>query len=323
MAANNNDPIDENEETFVASRTLPDEKPPAVERRKGKTASMVVVEGGDIGQEFNLSQGEMYIGRLPTVDIPIYDAKASRKHAKITYKRNHASGLEGYELVDLDSTNGTILNDTKITRPSLLREGDKVRIGETVLKFSYHDEIDSQYQQKIRHLINYDNLTGLFTKRYFDHLFEQELLRNSRTRRKLACLMMDLDHFKKVNDTHGHLMGSHVLKEVGALILGNLRSQDVVGRYGGEEFIAYLPGLGRVEAWNVANRLREAIGRHPFTYDGKSTHVFISIGVSIYPMHAENSETLIRIADDALYQAKETGRNKVVLAPEPHPGAKA
>jgi diguanylate cyclase (GGDEF)-like protein len=129
--------------------------------------------------------------------------------------------------------------------------------------------------------------------------------------------MMDLDFFKSVNDTHGHLMGSHVLAEVGKLIIDSVRRRDVAGRYGGEEFIAYLSEVDPNDALQAAERVRKAIATHPFTLDDKTVRVTISIGVAHYPVHGNDSKELIGAADKALYDAKNRGRNRVMLAGSP------
>ena len=125
--------------------------------------------------------------------------------------------------------------------------------------------------------------------------------------------MMDLDHFKSVNDTHGHLMGSHVLAEVGRLIRDSIRTVDVSARYGGEEFVSYLPEAFLAGAHQVAERVRRAIESHSFSLDGRTIRVTISIGIALFPEHGREINTLVARADKALYRAKESGRNRVCV----------
>ena len=139
------------------------------------------------------------------------------------------------------------------------------------------------------------------------------MVRAERYSHPLAVLMMDLDHFKQVNDTHGHLVGSHCLSEVGRLIRETTRSVDVNGRYGGEEFISYLPETGFDEAMIVAERIREAIGSRWMRYHDTLYQVRISIGVAYFPAHGRTLEALIHAADLALYRAKSRGRNRCEL----------
>lgn len=126
--------------------------------------------------------------------------------------------------------------------------------------------------------------------------------------------MMDLDRFKSVNDTHGHLMGSHVLSEVGRIIRSDIRSADVSARYGGEEFVSYLAEIDAAGALLAAERLRNAIAAHTFALDDVSTRVTISIGVATAPLHGRTIKELVAAADRALYRAKKGGKNRVCAA---------
>jgi diguanylate cyclase (GGDEF)-like protein len=129
----------------------------------------------------------------------------------------------------------------------------------------------------------------------------------------LAVLMMDLDYFKQVNDTHGHLMGSHVLTEVGAIVARSIRGADVAARYGGEEFVAYLPETDGAGAMQVAERIRGNVEAAAFTLDGRTAHITISSGISLFPAHGRTLRELVARADRALYRAKEEGRNRICL----------
>jgi diguanylate cyclase (GGDEF)-like protein len=269
---------------------------------------VIVVEGPALGKQVRLEADELVIGRSESADISLDDKLLSREHAKLIATR-HNGGTE-YFIEDLGSTNGTYLNGLRVGRSSL-REGDKIHLGGTILRFSFHDEIDSAYQRRIYDMIHYDDLTGLFTLRFFYAEMDKELARADRSGRPLSLLMMDLDHFKRVNDTHGHQTGSYVLKEVGRLIRSSLRSSDMAGRYGGEEFIAFLSGAGKDQSKVCANRIRSGIARFNFRYEEHTPRVTISIGVSTYPADGRTIEALVKRADECLYRAKQTGRNRV------------
>ncbi len=185
-----------------------------------------------------------------------------------------------------------------------------------MLKFVLLDQIEATFHAEIRNRITYDQLTGLLTKESLFLALETELERCLRYEYPLAVLMMDLDHFKSVNDGHGHLMGSHVLAEVGRLIRESIRDADVSGRYGGEEFTSYLAETGVEGAIVAAERIRSAIEAHRFTLDRVTIDVRISIGIATAPEHGRDVKTLVKAADEALYQAKETGRNRVCVAGE-------
>ncbi len=276
-------------------------------------ASLVVMEGAEIGRDFRLVRTSLLIGRGSRSDIHIPDDRASREHARIECRWDEWKQVHRYLLIDLDSTNHTCLNSGEIERAEL-HDGDKIQIGDTVLKFVLLDEVDARFHKEVRHRIKYDRLTGLLTLESLFLALRMELQRCRRYQRPLALLMMDLDFFKAVNDNHGHLMGSHVLAEVGRLIRESLRGRDVSGRYGGEEFTAYLSETGPGAARSAAERIRRAIASHPFTLEGRTIHITISIGIARFPRHGSDVRSLLARADRALYDAKGGGRNRVVAA---------
>ena len=237
------------------------------------------------------------------------ETRVSRRHAII---RRSRPGTDEFEVVDLASTNGTLVNGEAIERCALTN-GDKVGIGGSTLKFALLDRADLAYQSRIVEMIHIDDLTGLLTKRSLYRALEKELIRAERYRHPLAVLMMDLDHFKRINDTHGHLVGSHCLAEVGKIIRESTRTVDVNGRYGGEEFISFLPETDSRDAFMVAERIREAIGTRWFRYDATLYQVRISIGISCFPENGSDIESLVKGADTALYRAKSQGRNRCEL----------
>jgi diguanylate cyclase (GGDEF)-like protein len=176
------------------------------------------------------------------------------------------------------------------------------------------DKADVAYQSRIVQMIHLDELTGLLTKRSLFRELEKELIRTERYQHPVSVLMMDLDHFKLVNDRHGHLVGSHCLSEVGSLIREATRVTDVNGRYGGEEFVSFLPETDTAAAVMVAERIRETMAARTFNYGGTAYQVRISIGVATYPADGTTVEALVQSADTALYQAKALGRNRTVVA---------
>jgi len=166
-----------------------------------------------------------------------------------------------------------------------------------------------------------DSLTGVNNRRFFDQRLIEETGRAQRTNEPLACLFMDVDHFKSVNDQHGHQLGDEVLRKIAGLIREQLRASDVLGRYGGEEFSALLVNADSDSAMEIAERIRAVIEKQSFsTPDDKLMSVTISIGVAILPAEfaeiasVKLSEDLVERADQAVYQAKHNGRNLVVLA---------
>jgi diguanylate cyclase (GGDEF)-like protein len=168
---------------------------------------------------------------------------------------------------------------------------------------------DALRDQSIR-----DPLTGLFNRRYMEESLEREIARATRSATPVAVLILDLDHFKKINDTYGHSAGDHVLRELGAILRYRSRTEDVAARHGGEEFMLMLPGMGKIDAVQRAEELRVAIGDIQLLDNGIDLpKVTVSIGVAVFPDHGYTADDLLRSADRALYRAKNSGRDRVVL----------
>jgi diguanylate cyclase (GGDEF)-like protein len=284
----------------------------ATDRLKRSHASLVVIQGLDIGRDFRLRRKGMTLGRAVDADIRIFDDLASREHARIERRWQKGKGNPAFHLIDLGSTNHTFVNSRQIDRVQL-KDGDRIQIGSTVLKFVLLDDVEAKFHEEVRHRITYDQLTGLLTKESLYLALEMELKRSKRYGLPLAVLMMDLDSFKSVNDRYGHQTGSRVIAEVGRLIRESIRSADVSGRYGGEEFVSYLAESSAAHAVQVAERIRSAIEHHRFIVDDLSATTTISIGIAMRPDHGEALEHLVAQADKALYEAKRAGRNRVCL----------
>lgn len=265
----------------------------------------------------------MILGRALDADVRINDPRASRLHARIRVERDARTGETRYRLTDLNSTNGTVLNGLPVT-DAYLRDGDKIIVGAHILRFDLLDEIDREFQQRIHRLLAHDELTGLLTSKSFFSELNRETERAEAEGRTFCVLMMDLDHFKSVNDRFGHLVGSQTLETVGGLIKDALRAGDVAARFGGEEFAAFLLNATYQQGAVAAERVRAAIENHRFDtsrriesgetlIDANELRLTISVGVAAYPEDARDSVKLVELADTALYRAKRTGRNRVVL----------
>src|SRR5678815_1004224 len=192
---------------------------------------------------------------------------------------------------------------------------DRIRIGTTtILKFTYHDHLDESFQQQMYDAALRDGLTKAYNKKYFLDRLETEIAYARRHRTERSVLMFDVDHFKKVNDTHGHLAGDTVLVRVAKLAQGTIRTEDIFARYGGEEFAVLCRGVKRDSAAVLAERLRSLVDGTVMEHEGQRMPVTISIGVAAYPdIDVENGLDLVAAADAALYEAKRGGRNRVVL----------
>ncbi len=271
---------------------------------KAKEACLVQLYGPDLGKRYSLGPRSMIIGRSESTDIYVERDSVSRNHARI-----YQVGEE-YIIEDLGSTNGTYVNDQKVTKV-LLRDGDIIKIGEVIFKFLSRDNLENVYHAELYRLATTDGLTTVYNKRYFIECIDREFSRAMRHNRSLSLVMMDIDHFKKLNDTYGHLAGDFVLKKTALLVKSNIRREDIFARYGGEEFALLLPETERWQAIKIAEKLRKIIERSPYKFNGTPIRVTASFGVaSTYP-GLVNPQQLIDIADKNLYTAKQNGRNQV------------
>jgi hypothetical protein len=163
-----------------------------------------------------------------------------------------------------------------------------------------------------------DPLTGLYNRRFLQETFVKELSSARRHKRALGVMVLDVDHFKRFNDTFGHAAGDTLLAAVGKLLASSFRNEDIVCRYGGEEFVVVLPYAGLEDTTRRAEELRQAIARLKLQHQGTPLGpVTASLGVSAFPLHGRDEASLIAAADAALYEAKHAGRNRVVTAPTP------
>jgi diguanylate cyclase (GGDEF)-like protein/PAS domain S-box-containing protein len=172
------------------------------------------------------------------------------------------------------------------------------------------------YEQKLVQMAKVDGLTGVFNRRYLDTRLQEELERSRRHGNPLSIMMLDIDHFKDINDTQGHICGDYTLRKISELLLNLVRTSDILGRYGGEEFCCVLPETSFEQAIVLAERCREQIAADQFSCTDYQTRVTISIGVT--DLHRNDTlDSIIKRADDALYQAKRAGRNRVCSSPAP------
>ncbi|HYY59746.1 MAG TPA: GGDEF domain-containing protein [Pyrinomonadaceae bacterium] len=279
--------------------------------------ALVFLRGELLAVPIPLERDEVILGRALEANVRVNDPRASRLHARITTERDQLTGEVRYRLADLHSTNGTLLNG-KLIHEAFLEDGDKIVIGEHLLRFDMLDEIDREYQQQIHRLLVHDELTGLLTGKSFFSELRREAARAEAESRPFCVLMMDVDHFKEVNDTYGHLAGNETLEELGAVITSALRAGDVAARFGGEEFAAFLLDADYAQALIAAERVRLAVEQHAFPAVRRGSaeperkhHMTISIGIASFPADARDPVELVELADSALYRAKRSGRNRV------------
>jgi diguanylate cyclase (GGDEF)-like protein len=259
-----------------------------------------------MGSRHLLDKDRMVLGRGDDCDISVPDHSVSRRHTQFELD------VTGYLVTDLGSTNGTFVNDKPALRTPL-EDGDYLRAGNCIFRFLAGGNVEADYHEELYRLAICDPLTGLHNKRYFmDHL-ERELARAARHGRALALILFDIDHFKTINDTMGHLAGDLTIRELAAIVRREVCRDDMLARYGGEEFAAVLAEAGHAEAMEVAERFRAAVSTHPFGFESRRYNVTISLGVASAQGDEEiEPHQLIKQADERLYKAKREGRNRVV-----------
>jgi diguanylate cyclase (GGDEF)-like protein len=233
----------------------------------------------------------------------------SRHHAEL-----HVTA-ETVVLRDLGSANGSRINDRRIDSPVQLADGDLVRLADVVLKFHARRSPEVALHDRIYRLATVDPGTGVFNRRHLQEVLELESRRTRQSGRPLALLCYDLDHFKRVNDSHGHAAGDLVLKESAAVVHDVLRGGDVLCRTGGEEFAVVMPHTSAEDARGVAERIRAAVAAQIFklqTAAGAVEHrQTISLGVAVFAPTMAGPADLLEAADRRLYEAKRGGRNRV------------
>ncbi len=293
-------------QTFEAGTLRVDEGAIPSERQAPKRAFLNVIRSrADIGVNAFLEERTV-IGRNPTCTFPLHDLKVSGYHAAIT-----PSGDGEFVLEDLNSTNGTRVDSTPLIGRRVLRDGDKIFVGETVIRFSLADELDIDFHSEVATLVGRDPLTDLPSKRRFDEALEFSLQSSLRRDVPLAVLMMDMDGVKQINDTYGHLYGAHVIGETGRLIANVLGSRGQACRFGGDEFSAFLPGHDLEAALGIGEQIRVAVESAGFEKNGVALRPTISIGVACFHTTATDTLSLVTAADAALYRAKARGKNCV------------
>lgn len=274
---------------------------------EARKAFLTVIRGGgrDLGLHVVVHDA-VVLGRAPDCDLSLLDLGISWHHARVHPGEDHA-----YLLEDLASTNGTRVNGMPVAQPWTLADGDKIFLGETVVRFSLADEMDVGFQSQVAHLVGTDPLTGLESKRRFDDALDYGLEQARRLDRPLSVLMMDMDGVKRINDSHGHLFGAHAIGETGRIIARTLEGAGHACRFGGDEFTAFLPDRDRQAAVAMAESIRRAVEEAGMVKDGIALAPTISIGVATYPHDGQRLLDLVAAADRALYQAKAAGRNQV------------
>jgi diguanylate cyclase (GGDEF)-like protein len=268
-------------------------------------ACLVVIYGPELGRRMQLGTAPFDIGRAGKNDLFIDEESVSRHHARVTYDGR------AYWVQDRNSTNGTYVNDEAATERKL-HDGDQIRIGRSIIKFMTGENVEMHYHEEIYRMMTVDGLTQIYNRRYFDEALEREVNRSKRYQRSLSLVVFDIDHFKNVNDTYGHLAGDNLLRQLSTQIKPRLRREDVFARTGGEEFGVLLPEIDLDGARATAEKVRRIVETMLFRHEQKAIPCTVSLGVAALEAGDDSGKTLYARADARLYQAKEAGRNRVV-----------
>jgi two-component system, cell cycle response regulator len=270
-------------------------------------ATLKILTGLEAGRTYIVSGHQTLIGRSTQCDLSIDNEELSRRHCRV-----FRSG-DTFVVEDLGSRNGTLIDGAVISFAVPLREGTIIRLAAGVaIKFSTQDELEVKAEQRLYESAVLDALTGVHNRRHLDQRLRAEVAFATRHRSALSVLLLDIDHFKKINDTLGHPAGDAALRALGELLLKTVRTEDIVARYGGEEFAIVLEGTDRQGAFQLAERIRQEVEQQSFASQQGAFQATLSIGVASYPDDAREKADIIARADQSLYAAKHGGRNRTV-----------
>ncbi len=286
-------------------------------RPQRNAMTLHVIKGPRAGEVLTVDRADAILGRGEDADLRIEDPSLSRMHVR--FERDG----DTLTVTDLDSMNGTLVEGARLVGTHRLMSGELLTLGSVLVRFAVQDEAELQVSRDLYEAAVRDRLTGLYNRGYFDDRIAAECAFVRRHRTSMAVLLIDLDHFKQVNDTHGHPIGDTVLKATAAKIRESLRAEDLAARYGGEEFVVLARGTDHGGAHVLGQRLRTRIGQAEVPTPSGPLKVTASVGVAVMrkDLVYRNAGELIAAADAALYEAKRNGRNQVVVDPEAKRGA--
>ncbi|MBX2810795.1 MAG: diguanylate cyclase [Myxococcales bacterium] len=273
-----------------------------------RQAALICISGRSIGQMFLLVRDHITVGRAPECDIFLDDEGVSRQHAAVVLRGG------AWLVVDVGSTNGTFHDGDRIDA-LMLTDGTQIHLGAgTILQFRYQDEREVEFHALMQTYKTQDPLTDALNRRAFVMELEKEVGFARRHEQPLSLLMLDVDHFKTINDTFGHVAGDRVLRAISAQIRDLKRKEDAFARYGGEEFVILLRSTGAEGAYLLAERVRCAVEQLRVPHGNQVIGCTVSIGVATFGERADKAESLIELADRRLYQAKSAGRNRTEMS---------
>ncbi|MGB5107563.1 MAG: GGDEF domain-containing protein [Candidatus Zixiibacteriota bacterium] len=262
------------------------------------------MHGSLLGMTYAIHDEVIAIGRSSNLDIPIDDDNVSRRHAEIFLDGNCV------KIKDLDSTNGTFVNSQRVNE-AVLNDGDLILIGRVLFKFIRSNSIENRFFGQMYALATTDFLTGIFNRQHIISRLESEFARSRRYARPLSVVLYDIDHFKHINDSFGHLAGDQLLIESSRLIGKNVRQQDFYGRLGGDEFMIICPETDLNNAVLMAQRITQILAKWSYSYQSRKLDFSISIGIASLSDEMRSSVDLTAKADSLMYRAKQRGRNHI------------
>lgn len=271
-------------------------------------ATLTILSGINAGQVFALDGTEHVVGRGTDADVWVEDGGVSRRHARITCR---ADGR--YVVEDLGSTNGTFIGSERVSVGEL-QPGDRLQLGPNlVFRFAITDDAEEELQRRLYESSTRDALTRVYNRKYLSERLTAEVAYSRRQRVKLAVLLLDIDSFKALNDTYGHLAGDMVLRLVSAAMQRLIRVEDLLARWGGEEFVILARSTGKTDAVHLAERIREAVAEVDIPIADEPVRVTLSVGVaSLQDVAPDGGPTeLLALADARMYAAKAAGKNRV------------
>ncbi len=265
------------------------------------------LDGVDAGKIWQIGRSNAGVGRSTGNELVLQDAGVSRKHARLVWNG------KAHMAEDLTSRNGTFLRGVRITRAEI-RDGDLIQFGpHAFFRYTVTDALQERLLRQLFESSTRDPLTGAYNRRHFDERLQAELAYATRHKADLSLVMLDIDHFKRVNDTRGHAAGDAVIRHLARMTLSQLRSEDVFARYGGEEFVMLLRGTSARDAVRVAERVRASAATVAATFEGHPIPITVSAGCAcLWECPNRTPGELLAAADGRLYAAKRAGRNRVL-----------
>ncbi|HEY6878705.1 MAG TPA: GGDEF domain-containing protein, partial [Polyangiales bacterium] len=283
---------------------------PANVRPSRSAMTLHVIKGPRAGEVLTVDRHDAVLGRGEDADLRIQDPSLSRTHVR--FERDD----DTLTITDLGSMNGTLVEGTRVHGTHRLKSGDLITLGNVIVRFAVQDPTELQVQRDLYEAAVRDRLTGLHNRGYFDDRLAAEWAFVKRHQSTMAVLVIDLDHFKAINDTHGHPVGDAVLKCAAAKIRESLRAEDLAARYGGDEFVVLARGTDSGGGQVLGQRLRTRIAQAQVEIPAGVVKVTASIGVAVMrrDLVFRSPAELLASADAALYEAKHNGRNQVVVS---------